>query len=162
MCVIFLSCAACIACSFGAFCLFYLFIIFCILQKDVSCILIFIKFSRNILMWFSLKKMLRAIFIFVIFVHGVVFIVVCTFMILIVLLCAITFCCHLNLHESFCCSPKTVSAHAVKTMWGFVEATMGLHASPTYYFKFSITFHYIPFCLWKMRALRSNWYCILC
>ena len=116
VCVIFLCCAACIACSFGAFCLFYLFIIFCILQKDVSCILIFIKFSRNILMWFSLKKMLRAIFIFVIFVHGVVFIVVCTFMILVVLLCAITFCCHLNLHESFCCSPKTVSAHAVKTM----------------------------------------------
>ena len=116
MCVCDLPLLCCLYCLlFWSFSSFF-YIIFCILQKDVSCILIFIKFSRNILMWFSLKKMLRAIFIFVIFVHGVVFIVVCTFMILIVLLCAITFCCHLNLHESFCCSPKTVSAHAVKTL----------------------------------------------
>ena len=42
-------------------------------------------------MWFLFKKMLRTIFIFVIFVNELVSIVVCTFMVLTVLLCAITF-----------------------------------------------------------------------
>lgn len=61
--------------------------------------------------------MLRENFNFVIFVNEVVSIVVSTFIVLIVQLCAITFCWHLKLPENFVLQ-RHMGPHAVKTYMG--------------------------------------------